>query len=226
VKWVGACDTNKEFSERRKIDLKRFKRITAVLMIVLLLSTGFAFAGAAAIVSPASNTIVYSDSLLVSVKVTEPKTIRVTVYEEKETSGENLVSAKISAYTESDLAIIASAKTQTGTLEGAVGIAAAVEPTLSDGTTVKEYTSVAMDDAASYTSDSSLGFYTKQISDVTPGLYRIQVEALNVDGSVGETIHSMVAVKTKPVEEKSDIFQAPQTGALQFLQTLLRNIFR
>ena len=206
--------------------MKRFKRITAVLMIVFLCSTSFAFAGAAAIVSPAASTIVYSDSLLVSIKVTEPKTIRVTVYEEKETSEELLVSAKVAAYTEADLAIIASAKTQTGTLEGAVGVAAAAEPTLSDGTAVKEYTSVAMGDAASYTCDSTLGFYTKQISSVSPGLYRIQVETLNNEGAVSEVIHSVVAVKTKPVEVKNNIFQAPQTGALQFLQTLLRNLFR
>lgn len=206
--------------------MKKFRRITAILMIMLLFSTGFVFAGAAAIVSPASNTIVFSDSLLVSVKVTEPKTIRVTIYEEKETNEDTLVSAKVSAYTEADLSVIASAKTKTPVaLEGAVS-AVAAEPTLSDGTTVKEYTSVAMGDAATYTCDSSLGFYTKQISSVTPGLYRVQVETLNSDGTASETIHSMVAVKTKPPEEKSNIFQAPQTGALQFLQTLLRNIFR
>lgn len=87
--------------------MKRFRHITIVTAIVLLLCSSFAFAGAAAIVSPAANTIVYSDSLLVSVKVTEPKTVRVTVYEEKETSGETLVSANVTAFTEADLALVA-----------------------------------------------------------------------------------------------------------------------
>ncbi len=195
--------------------MKRFRHITIVTAIVLLLCSSFAFAGAAAIVSPAANTIVYSDSLLVSVKVTEPKTVRVTVYEEKETSGETLVSANVTAFTEADLALVAAKKTQ--------GAAAS---TLSDGSTTKDYTSAAMGDAVSYTCDSSLGFYTKQISDVKPGLYRVQVETVNGDATVSETVHSMVAVKVKPVEVKASIFQAPQTGALQFLQTLIRNIFR
>ena len=50
--------------------MKRLRQFTAVLFVVLMFGTGFAFAGAAAIVSPASNTIIYSDSLLVSVKET------------------------------------------------------------------------------------------------------------------------------------------------------------
>jgi len=206
--------------------LKRLRQFTAVLFVVLMFGTGFAFAGAAAIVSPASNTIIYSDSLLVSVKVTEPKTVRITAYEEKQASGDSLVSANVSAITESDLAIIASAKTEGTAAEGSADMATTASASLSDGSTVKSYTSVAMGDTASYTCNSSLGFYTKQINDVTPGLYRIQVETVDSEGGVTEVVQSMVAVKAKPVEVKSDIFQAPQTGALQFLQTLLRNIFR
>ena len=206
--------------------MNRLRQFTAVLFVVLMCGSGFAFAGAAAIVSPASNTIIYSDSLLVSVKVTEPQTVRITAYEEKQASGDSLVSANVSAITESDLAIIASATTEGTAAEGSADIATTASASLSDGSTVKSYTSVAMGDTASYTCNSSLGFYTKQINDVTPGLYRIQVETVDSEGGVTEVVQSMVAVKAKPVEVKSDIFQAPQTGALQFLQTLLRNIFR
>ncbi len=199
--------------------MKRFGRITALFMIVLLLCSSFAFAGAAAIVSPASNTIVYSDSLLVSVKVTEPKTVRIAVYEEKETSGESLVSANVTAFTEADLALIAAAKAPAVQTTTAASI-------LSDGSAVKTYSSVAMGDAVTYTCDSTLGFYTKQISEVKPGLYRVQVETVNPDGTASEAVQSMVAVKVKPVEVKSAIFPAPQTGALRFLQTFIRNMFR
>ena len=61
----------------------RIRRITAIILAIAVLATGFVFADAAAIVSPAANSIVYTDSLLVSVKVTELKTIRVSVYAER-----------------------------------------------------------------------------------------------------------------------------------------------
>lgn len=183
--------------------MKRARRMLAVLMIAVLCCTGFAFAAAAAIVSPAQNTIVYSDSLLISVKVTEPKTVQVALYEEKEKSGENLVSVDVSGFADTDLAAISNP---------------------ADG--VKKYTSVAIGEAATYKCETTLGFYTKQISDIKPGLYRVQVGTLHQDGSTSEVVQSYVAVKVKPVEEKIDLFKPTQTGALQFLQTLLKNIFR
>lgn len=192
-----------------------------------MLCSSIVFAGAVAIVSPASNTIVYSDSLLVSVKVTEPKTIRVTVYEEKELSNEQYVSVKVANLTEADLALIAIGPVPQ--VAGTTAVNTTTAPSasvLSDGSAVKSYTSFILGESVNYTCTSQLGFCTKQINNITPGLYRIQVDTLDTAGAATETVNSLVAVKVKPVVETTSIFETPQTGALQFLQNLLKSIFR
>jgi predicted phage tail protein len=62
--------------------------IAVVVILMLLLSTQAVFATAnpnVTIVNPVSESIVYSDNLLVSVKMTEPLTIRVSVTQEFKT---------------------------------------------------------------------------------------------------------------------------------------------
>lgn len=197
------------------------------MTIAILMCSSFVFAGSAAIVSPAANTIVYSDSFLVSVKVAEPKTIRVTVYEQKELNNDQLVSVNVTNLKAEDLALIAKGPTPSVTGEAAATeVNATTVSTMSDGTAVKSYTPVVLTEATTYTCSGTLGFYTKQIDNVKPGLYKIQVETINTAQEVTETVNSIVAVKVKPVTEKVNIFQTPQTGALQFLQTLLKNLFR
>ena len=61
--------------------------IVLTVALSLLCSTVFAFASAdpaVVLVNPVSNAVVYSNNLLISVKVTQPKTIRVHVYTEKQ----------------------------------------------------------------------------------------------------------------------------------------------
>lgn len=207
--------------------MNRFKRVTAIIITLIIMCSSVAFAGAAAIVSPASNTIIYSDSFLVSVKIAEPKTIRVTIYEQKDLINDQLVSVNVTNIKAEDLALIAKGPAPPVTAEAAVTEATvSTVATLSDGTAVKEYTPVVISEATMYTCTGPLGFYTKQIDNVKPGLYKIQVETLNASTEVTEKINSFVAVKVKPVTEKTNLFETPQTGALQFLQTLLKNIFR
>jgi hypothetical protein len=206
--------------------LKRSRRTMALVAAIIMLCSSVAFAGAAAIVSPAANTIVYSDSLLVSVKVTEPKAVRVTVYEEKELINEQYASVKVANITEADLALIAVGPVPQGAGTAAFNTTTTSVSVLSDGSAVKSYTSFILGESASYTCTSQLGFYTKQINNITPGLYRIQVDTLDTAGAATETVNSLVAVKVKPVAETTNIFETPQTGALQFLQNLLKSIFR
>lgn len=207
--------------------MDRYKRIVAIVITVILLCSSLVFAGAAVIVSPPSNVIIYSDSFLVSVKVAEPKTIRVTVYEQKEMNNEQLFSVNVTNMNSEDLALIAKgpAPSVTGEAAATETVAANVA-TLSDGTAVKDYVPVALSEAATYTCTGQLGFYTKQMDNVKPGLYKIQVETISSDAEVTETVSNFVAVKVKPAAVKVNIFETPQTGALQFLQTLLKNLFR
>ncbi len=191
--------------------MRQIRRIASLILVFAMLATGIVFADAAAIVSPAANSIVYTDSLLVSVKVTELKTIRVSVYAEKVVSGDKLVNADVSKFTEADL-------------KAAAGSG--------------KYTDVLLGEAATYTNTVEIGFYTKQIA-VTPGLYKVKAETLETvmewpEGAtepvekiiVTETKSSLVAVKKKPVEEKPQVFQNNSTGAVTFIRKILKGLLK
>ena len=191
--------------------MRQIRRIVSLILVFAMLSTGIVFADAAAIVSPAANSIVYTDSLLVSVKVTELKTIRVSVYAEKVVSGDKLVNADVSKFTEADL-------------KAAAGSG--------------KYTDVLLGEAATYTNTVEIGFYTKQIA-VTPGLYKVKAETLETvmewpEGAtepvekiiVTETKSSLVAVKKKPAEEKPQVFQNNSTGAVTFIRKILKGLLK
>ena len=191
--------------------MRQIRRIVSLILVFAMLSTGIVFADAAAIVSPAANSIVYTDSLLVSVKVTELKTIRVSVYAEKVVSGDKLVNADVSKFTEADL-------------KAAAGSG--------------KYTDVLLGEAATYTNTVEIGFYTKQIA-VSPGLYKVKAETLETvmewpEGAtepvekiiVTETKSSLVAVKKKPAEEKPQVFQNNSTGAVTFIRKILKGLLK
>ena len=78
--------------------MKGFKRITAFVLTIVMLACSVSFAAdpAATIVSPVANSISTSDSILVSVKLNQPGTVRVTVYEEKIKTVEVLTKAAVS----------------------------------------------------------------------------------------------------------------------------------
>lgn len=195
----------------RSVRMRQIRRIVSLILVFAMLSTGIVFAAAAAIVSPAANSIVYTDSLLVSVKVTELKTIRVSVYAERVVSGDKLVNADVSKFTEADL-------------KAAAGSG--------------KYTDVLLGEAATYTNTVEIGFYTKQIA-VSPGLYKVKAETLETvmewpEGAtepvekiiVTETKSSLVAVKKKPVEEKPQVFQNNSTGAVTFIRKILKGLLK
>ena len=77
-----------------------------------------------------------------------------------------------------------------------------------------------------YKSTEKIGFYTKQISGVKPGLYKISVQVLNKDGKVTETTSRLIAVKAKPAVEDKVVFEQKQSGALKVIQNLLKSIFK
>lgn len=176
---------------------KSFARIIALMLCLLLMTGTVSFA--ASVVSPTANSIVYSDSILVSVKVTDKSPIRVTVYEEKQKdSAGNLVSADVADMTSSDLSSL----------------------------DLKKYTDSVFSAAATYTNTGDVGFYTKQLSNVKPGLYRVKVETLGENEAVVSTINSLVAVKQKAEKQDQNIFQNQTTTALQFIQNLIKKVFK
>ena len=180
------------------------KYIIAVLLIVMMLSsTVVSFAASdpsVIIVNPTVGSTIYSTNLLISVKVTQPKTIRITVTEEKKKINDNYYLTTIDEIEKAEVA-------------------------RELGKPASTFVSIALEDADTYVSQNYLSFYTKRFEKVTPGTYRIKVETL-LDGQVIYTSENLVMMKEKPVETTAaKIFSSSQSGATQFLQNLLKSIF-
>jgi len=239
--------------------MKQGARIISFVLVMFMLMSSFCFAATpkASIVSPAADTVVSGDSLLISVKVADKNSVMVTVFEEFETvtdaktSQASIISVNPSLLTEAELKAISSdysakleaAKAPDKTEDEAAvkaespeenASAAAVSAETSESAvtsaaastkkyiyTDKEYTS-----PAGFTASGELGFFTKQLTGVKPGLYRVQVDVLDADGKTAESIVNFVAVKEKPAEAKTDIFETQQSGAMTFLSNLLKSIFK
>lgn len=176
------------------------RKLIVVLTVVLSLLCSTVVASAAAdpnvvLVNPKANSAVTSNNLLISVKITQPKIIRVSVFEEKQIVNGTLSAVNINTLT---------------TTNGSINSAS--------------FTPVSVMEPAKFESKNNLSFYTKQIN-VKPGLYLIQIETLNADGKAAYTNNSYVVVKEKTQEAEVKIFETPQSGTMQFLQNLLKTIF-
>jgi len=209
--------------------MKHFRRILALAFALVIIASCMAFGAGTLIVSPAQNSIIDTDTLLVSVKLTEKQTVRVTVYEEKtavklEKPAEDgklyeYLSVDASWFTEGDLALIADGKLKDKDDKDIL---------LSDGETkVPKYTDMVFAEAVSYTNTKSVGLYTKQLSGLTPGLYKVKVETLAADGTVSETLFNLVAVKNKAEENADELFTDANNGAIKTaIQTIINKIFK
>ena len=175
------------------------KKVVIAFLLIMMLMCNVAFAAASdpavTIVSPSQS--VTGTNLLVSVKMTAPKSIKVYVYEEKEKNGDDLISIDPSTVTEESLA-------------------------------TKTLYSVSVMTPEVYEGTGNLQFYNKQLNDITPGLYRIKVEVLDKSGSVtaSSVLNTLVMPKESETANGNEIFQSQSTGALQWVQNLLKNIFK
>lgn len=177
--------------------------ISVILIVTMLFSTGVCFATqdpAVTIVNPTVNSTIYSTNLLISIKLAQPKVIRVKVTEEKKKVNDILYTTTIDEIQKAEAA-------------------------LAEGKPAATIVSIPVGEPDTYTSVNSLSFYTKTVEKVTPGAFRIRVETI----SGGQVIHaseSLVMMKEKPIETTdAKIFTISQSGATQFLQNLLKSIF-
>lgn len=208
--------------------MKHFRRILALVFTMVLLASCLALAAGTLIVSPTQNSIIDTDTMLVSVKLTEKETIRVTVFEEKtaiklETPAEDgslyeYQSVNAANFTEEDLALIAAGKIKDE--EGK-------DILLSDGSKIVVYTDIVFAEPVNYENTKSVGFYTKQLSDLKPGLYKIKVDVLGEKDIVTETLFNLVAVKEKKADAAGEIFTTANNGTIKTtIQNIINKIFK
>lgn len=174
-----------------------------VVILTMLFSTVFACAAsdpAVTIVNPANQAVLYSDSLLISVKVTQPKSIRISVMEKKQTVNGEDVSIDVN-------------KLATDTTNSAIDA-------------VKNAKDVEVCDPEKFTCTNNLSFFTKQVNALEPGMYVVKVETLDSSGKVTASSSSMVALMGKKAADAQDkLIDTPQGGALQFFKDLFKNLF-
>lgn len=182
------------------------KRIAAIIIVlVMVFGTCNAFAAAdpsVSIVNPSNTSTVYSDNLLVSVKVTKPATIRVSVYQ------------------------VMKAATVEGGSPTAISVDTYEKNLKADAANKLSLTRVSVTDPVTETYTANLSFYTKKLESITPGVYIIKAETLDSAGKILYSSESYVGVKAKDQEASDkDIFETEQSGTMQFFKTILKGIF-
>ncbi len=178
------------------------KKVTmaVVIALVMMFSSLFAYADTDAnvvVVNPGQYSTVYSDNLLISVKILEPKTIRVSFYEELEVRNDVAVTVNVNNINSTE-----------------------------DLLAIADLTSVLMCDRDYFDCTNYLSFYTKSMSDLAPGLYRVRVDTLDSYGYVAYTTNTYVIIKDKSLEEAdASVFLDTEPTTLQRLQNFFTNIF-
>lgn len=177
------------------------KSILAFFVIfVLLCSTTFSFAAAdpaVTIVNPINKSTTTSSNVLISVKVTQPKSIRITLVELKYISNGEYVSL--------DLNKITSGGGDAPKLENMKSF-----PTSMQATNFKTY--------------NNLTFCTKQVNGLKIGAYKVKVDTLDGAGRAIYSRESNFIIKSKE-EPDAKTFENQQSGTFQFLQNILKSIF-
>ena len=169
-----------------------------VFVAVLLCSTMFSVAASdpdVSIVSPSQT--VSGSSLLVSVKMTAPKTIKVFVYEEKEKVGDTLVSIDPTTVSTENFS------------EKTLFSVSVITPETFQGTGSLQFYNKQINDV-------SPGLYR----------IKVEVLDASNAVTATSTQRTVVMPKDSEVANGSEIFQSQQTGALQWEQNPLKSIFK
>lgn len=197
-----------------------WKRILAMLVIVaLVFVVGFtpsidkaygAADPAVTVVNPINNTTVYANSILISIKLTAPETIKINVYKQvKNDAAGNPVTLSFGEWdkVQDELKAIAS------------GSAVATNPSIQilQGWVMETVT---------FTSTGDLAFFTKKVENLGAGIYKIKIDTLDKDEKIIYSQDQIVFVKEKAAQPvKPSVFENSQPGTVSFLQNLLRSIF-
>lgn len=197
-----------------------WKRILAMLVIVALVfvvgltpSIDKAYGAedpAVTVVNPINNTTVYSNSILISIKLTAPETIKINLYKQvKNDAAGNPVTLSFGEWdkVQDELKAIAS------------GSAVATNPSIQilQGWVMETVT---------FTSTGDLAFFTKKVENLGSGVYKIKIDTLDKDEKIIYSQDQIVFVKEKAAQPiKPSVFENSQPGTVSFLQNLLRSIF-
>ena len=176
--------------------------IAMILILIMVFGTSSVFAAAdpaVTIVNPSASSTIYSDNLLVSVKVAKPATIRVNVYR------------------------VMKPATVAGGSPTAISIETYQKNLKADAASKISLTRVQAMAPVTQTYTASLSFYTKKLENIKPGVYIIKVDTIDSAGRALYSSEIYVGVKSK--DESAAVFDSNQSGTMQFFKTVLKGIF-
>lgn len=206
--------------------MKHAKRIISFILILCMLASGFVFAATpkASIISPIKNSVVSDNKLLVSVKVSDKKKIAVKVFEEKVVTG-----TKYNEETKKDEDILKAIDVSEFTTDILSALSQEFEEKkvliLGEGDNKQELKAVPVTATVNYTATGEVGYFSKQLENLTPGLYRVQVEVLGKDDVVEETYYSFTAVQKKADQNaKAENVVPVETVKVSFVQIIAKFI--
>ncbi len=197
-----------------------WNRLLAMLVIVALIfvvaftsSTDKAYGAedpAVTVVNPLHNATVYANSILISIKLTAPETIKINVYKQvKHDSAGNPVTL---SFTEWD-------KVQEELKAIQAGSSAAASPSI-------QVLQGWVTETVTFTSTSDLAFFTKKVENLSTGVYKIKIDTIDAEDKAIYTKEQIVFVKEKAAQPvKPSVFKNSQPGTVSFLQNLLKSIF-
>lgn len=216
---------------RKEDNMKHARRIISFILIICMLASMCAFAATpkASIISPINNSVVSDDKLLVSVKVSDKKKISVQLFEEKV-----LVGTKYDEEQKIDVPILKAIDVSDFTENILKGISEEYAEKkvliIGEGDSKQELRAVAVTEAATYTATGEVGYFSKQIEKLNPGLYRVQVNVLGKEDVVEESYDSFVALQKKQdAEEKTTDVVPVETvkiSIVQFIARLLKSLIK
>ena len=214
--------------------MKQVRRIITFVLILSMLASSFAFAAtakaSASIINPVKNSVVSDDSLLLSVKVLDKKKISVTLFEEKEyietkhdeekdEDVDILKSIDVTDFTEEILDVISDEYDKKKVL------------VIGEDEEKQELRAVAVTVPVSYTATGEVGYFSKKVENLKPGLYRVQVKVLDKDDKVEEVYNSFVALQEKvddegKTQQKAVKVETQKTSLVKLITKFIKSLIK
>ncbi len=166
------------------------------------------------ILSPLSNSVQEEGNILLSVKITEPKNLKIRIFEIQKKQPEKVENHKFDENTNKDLKKEKTVKLSEKDMNQIVE---------------KKYTELdrlvylKVGEEESFTNKNKLSFYTKKLEDFKVGVYVIDLVTVSSDGKEVDKTRSYMSVV--PKKEEKEIFENESKGAPTFFQNLFKTIF-
>lgn len=80
-------------------------------------------------------------------------------------------------------------------------------------------------DAEVYQKKERMGFYTKQLNDIKPGLYSLKIDVLDDNGNVIDTYNKYFIAKPNASKTTTTIYESKPSNKVLFFQGVFKSLF-